>query len=265
LRLVAKLLFIALLGFLDVRETQVLQTEPCCSITWYPVWQFHLNERYRIRYPIGNGLYLDSAGNLYLKVRDRWRSEHVERRRKRPDSTFLFQVAPWYGEGEVELIHVVDTATFSPVNDRGYYYQDASHIYLYPLRPRFGQFFTLRRAGSRFLDEEKEYLLADGDLYSDGELVRDFDARKARVVRFRKKDGRGYREFITDGKVLLIGEYAIDEERLHYMEDIFEPDRERIRRRYVKPDPDFRARLSTPEIPRPPYEIKRLGNPHSSE
>lgn len=197
-----------------------------------------------LKYPIGKGLFRDSLGTIYLKTKNRRVRNPNNESKNWPDSIFHSKVSLREEKADRSLSEVLDTASFSRIDDMGVYFQDSALIYVYSIWPYSDQFFAMKKAGARFFGAEKEYLLVGGKLYSHGQTVEGINVNKVWVVRFRKTDRKGYHEFITDGKVLIHGYYAMDENRLSFFDDMSEQDREIIRKLYFKPDPKRQRKMA---------------------
>ena len=84
-----------------------------------------------------------------------------------------------------------------------------------------------------FFGIEKDFLLHQAMLYFRGNKVEGLNNKKLHVVKYPNCNKAGYLEFVTDGKVIYYTDYALDKERLTYLEDLSEKDKKEITKRFL--------------------------------
>lgn len=179
--------------------------------------------------PLGEGLYVDSAGVLYLKVWNRGLRHPSQDNRPWPDSIYLSRVYLDDQDSLRSLADVVDRATFAKENAQGTYFSDANRLYAYSVMPRSNQFNSMPRKGSEFMGGKKEYLLQQDALYWEGVKVEGLDNKRLAILRINLLTGGDFLEFITDGrKRIFFGKDPLDSARLHGIGNISDKDRRKL-------------------------------------
>lgn len=177
------------------------------------------------------GLYEDSGGALFLRVKNRSLRHPSQMNKPREDSIFLFQVFDEVENRTRLLSDVVDSRTFARENPFGSYFMDSARVFIYSI-PHPVQFIAVERGGETFLGAEKEYLLLHGVLYYLGIKVEGLNNAKLSILKYPEVGKNGFHEFITDNEKIFVGAYPLNKERLGLIDGLSDRDKKEIARRF---------------------------------
>jgi hypothetical protein len=176
-------------------------------------------------------IYKDTCNLLYIKVKNRPILHPSQWGKQIEDSIYLEKI--YFGKSYIELNKLLDPTTFRSINVFGSYWVDTAFIYVYRTFPIVApQFFALPRGKETFYGTNKDFLLYDTTLYFYGDIVNDVNTTNLSILKLPKKTGKGYIEFLTDGKSVFFSQYKLDKERINDFTDLRDEDKLKIIKQY---------------------------------